>query len=95
MNHKKLAVGLLAGLLATATIQAQDKPQHPKMDREEKFKKLDLNSDGKISKEEADKAEHTMIGKHFAQIDSNKDGAISKEEFLAFKPKGGSKKVGK
>lgn len=44
---------------------------------EEHFKKMDTNSDGKISKAEWDE--------HFKLMDSNKDQNISTEEMMSFK----------
>ena len=47
------------------------------------FKKLDVNSDHKISLKEAikDKA----LAANFDAVDSNKDGSISPEEYAAYK----------
>ncbi len=47
------------------------------------FKKLDVNSDHKISLKEAikDKA----LAANFDAVDSNKDGSISAEEYAAYK----------
>ncbi|MCA0396331.1 MAG: EF-hand domain-containing protein [Bacteroidetes bacterium] len=87
--HKKCTLALLlASSLVTVSALAQDNKQPPpRRDPEEIFKKLDTNSDDKISKEEADKAAFKMIKDHFTDIDSNKDGYISKDEFKAFRPK--------
>ena len=46
---------------------------------DERFKKADTDSDGFLSKEEAEKG-MPMVGRRFAEIDANKDGKISREE---------------
>ncbi|MBN8787333.1 MAG: EF-hand domain-containing protein [Terrimonas sp.] len=84
---------LITGFTAVSSY-AQEKQEPPKRDPEALFKKLDTDGDGKISKDEADKAEHKMIKDHFSEIDTNADGYISKEEFKAFKPKGGPPRKG-
>ncbi len=87
MYKKAVLTCLLATGLAAGSLYAQSKQGPPRRDPEEMFKKLDTDGDGKISKEEADKAEHKMIKEHFAEIDTNGDGYISKDEFKAFRPK--------
>lgn len=73
---------LVLGL--SVSVSAADKP---KPDAEATFKKLDKNSDGKLSLEEmtgkktgedADK-----VKKAFKRLDTNKDGSLSLEEFKA------------
>lgn len=46
------------------------------------FKILDSDSDGKISKTEAEKAKRKMLAENFDLIDTNKDGFINKEELM-------------
>ncbi|QDU29337.1 EF hand [Anatilimnocola aggregata] len=67
--------------LCTPALMAQDK----KADPAEQFKKMDKNSDGKISKEEfigkrtGDKA--TKAEEGFKKKDKDGDGSLSMEEF--------------
>lgn len=89
MFKRSIMICMLVTGLATVSSYAQEKKDHPRRDPEELFKKLDTDSDGKISKDEADKAEHKMLKEHFSDIDTNADGYITKEELKAFKPKGG------
>ena len=55
------------------------------------IEKLDLDKDGKITREEFDAAGRKRAEKAFAKLDANGDGAISKEEFLAKGPERGAK----
>ncbi len=48
---------------------------------EQRFEKLDTNSDGRLSREEA--AAYPELAKQFAKIDANKDGFISLDELTA------------
>lgn len=73
----------------------QDKNKRKKADPEAAFKKLDANSDGKLSREEFDKMRDNLPeklkdrakgagqfgGKMFELMDANKDGSVSLEEF--------------
>lgn len=80
MKKLTLAV-LLAFTLAPFAIGADEKPTP---DPAEVFKKLDKNSDGKLSLEEfKGKREEEAAKKAFDRIDKNKDGSISLEEFKA------------
>ena len=71
---------LVLGLTVSAS--AADKP---KPDMEAQFKKLDKDSDGKLSlvemtgKKTGEDAE--KVKKAFGRLDANKDGSVSLEEF--------------
>jgi len=69
-----------AGLvLFSVSANAQEaKPEHKKHDKEEMFKKMDANNDGKLSAEEI--KEDSPLKEKFAKIDANADGFITKEE---------------
>lgn len=83
---KLLALLVVFGLCAPA-VMAQEK----KADPAEQFKKLDANSDGKLSKEEflgkrkGDKA--TKAEETFKKKDKDSDGFLSLEEFTGKKAK--------
>lgn len=74
---------------------AGDKADKPKRNPEEAFKKLDANSDGKVSAEEfeagpAGKKDPAKAKEAFAKKDKDGDKALSLDEF-----KGGGKKKDK
>ena len=49
------------------------------------FDKLDVNHDGKLSRDEAEA--HPTVAAHFAAADTSGDGAVTKDEFMAaFRP---------
>ena len=50
--------------------------------RDERFKQADVNKDGKLTREEAQKG-LPRVARRFDQIDTNKDGVITKEELDA------------
>lgn len=86
---KLLALALVAGMFSPGILSAQDKK---KPDPEAQFKKMDKNSDSKLSLDEfkgkrtGDKA--TKAEETFKRKDKDSDGFLSLEEFKA----GGKKK---
>lgn len=50
---------------------------------EEKMKKLDTNSDGKLSREEVSKSDYKKLHYKFEYADKNEDGFIDLEELKA------------
>lgn len=82
---KFLALALAAGVCAPFVLSAQDKKNQ---DPETAFKRMDKNSDNKLSLEEymgntqeADKK--TKKENRFKNLDSNKDNFLSLDEFKA------------
>lgn len=63
------------------TIHAQQKGRGKNIDPDKVFEKLDADKDGKISKEEVDKADRPRLKENFSKIDADGDGFINKEEF--------------
>ena len=84
---KKLLMFLVAACLCAPLVSAQDKKATP----EEQFKKLDTNSDGKLSKEEfVGKRKGDKAGKAeemFKKKDKNSDGFLDLAEFGGKKAK--------
>lgn len=81
-----LAVAICAAPLAPAF--AADPPEKKKPDPAAAFKKLDKNSDGKLTLEEfKGKREEAEAKKGFDRMDANKDGGVSLEEFKAAREK--------
>jgi hypothetical protein len=50
---------------------------------ETRFARLDVNKDGKLSKEDRDLARQQLLDARFAEMDSDKNGQISRAEFDA------------
>ena len=67
----------------SAPVMAADKPKAA--DPEAMFKKMDKNSDGKVSKEEfsAKAKDAAKADKAFAKLDKDGDGSLTLEEFKA------------
>jgi Ca2+-binding EF-hand superfamily protein len=49
------------------------------------FQKMDLDGDGKISRDEAAKSDRKKLQENFDRIDANKDGYMDKDELKAFR----------
>ncbi len=58
----------------------QTKSVDSKQAKKDTNSKVDVNTDGKISRDEANKSGSQYYIKNFDQLDTNKDGFISKEE---------------
>jgi len=81
---KFLTLALAAGLCAPLMLSAQDKKNQ---DPEAVFKRLDKNSDNKLSKEEylgnTEGEKKTKKEDRFKNLDKDKDSYLSLEEFKA------------
>ena len=79
-------LGFLASLIGQAAAEDK-KPEKKKADPEAVFKKMDKDSDGKLTLEEfkAGKKGKALENaeKQHARLDKNKDGAVTLEEFKA------------
>jgi Ca2+-binding EF-hand superfamily protein len=75
-----IAVALVVGLCGVPVLAAEETP-------EDVYKKLDANSDGKVSLEEytagKEGKKKENAEKQFKKLDANSDGALSLEEFKA------------
>jgi hypothetical protein len=87
-NFEMRSVLLLALLTlgTAAAVRAQNAPGAPipanratPQDLEAAFKRADVNQDGKLSRQEAER--FPAVAQRFEQIDSNHDSLISLEEF--------------
>jgi Ca2+-binding EF-hand superfamily protein len=56
--------------------------EHARARFEARFKRLDTDGDGTVSKAEAEKGP-PHLAEHFAEIDANKDGNLTQEEMLS------------
>jgi hypothetical protein len=71
-----LAVLLLPSV-AAAQVAAPPQDSSPQA----LFARIDTNSDGKVSKEEATRM--PSVATRWEELDKNKDGSLSREEFVA------------
>jgi Ca2+-binding EF-hand superfamily protein len=83
LSWSVLALVALGTTVSPALAQEKKKP-----DPEAQFKRLDANSDGKLTLEEftakrKDDATKERAKKQFAQLDKNSDGNVTLEEFKA------------
>ncbi len=82
---KKWILGVML-IAMPGVVMAAEKPDEKKSENTRVdyfFKGVDLDNDGKISKEEA-KQKAPAITENFDQIDANHDGTLNKKEFKAF-----------
>jgi len=70
----------LAALLLPSVAAAQKAPPQD-ASPQALFVRIDTNSDGKVSKDEA--ARMPGVATRWEELDKNKDGALSREEFVA------------
>ena len=92
-----VVTGALAGVCSFASAQEEDKKKGP--NPEQRFKQLDKNGDGSLTKEEfignakEDKAKGAE--RRFAAADKNSDGKVTLEEYKAMPAGGKGKGKGK
>jgi Ca2+-binding EF-hand superfamily protein len=80
-----LSIAFLAGASIAAPALASDHGHKPK-GLHSHIEKMDLDADGKVSKEEFIAFGSNRAAEMFEMADTNSDGSVSKEEFLAAKP---------
>ncbi len=90
MNKMKISL-IITALFAASAAYAQAPADAPKGERgarmQEHFKAADKDSDGKISRAEAD-ASLPRVAKNFDALDANKDGFVTTDEMRAAHGKG-------
>ncbi len=64
------------------------RPGAVQFDREEIFKRMDRNGDGKITEDELPQQE--FLQRMVKAADTNRDGVVTKEEYLSFRPMPGT-----
>jgi EF hand len=77
-NARNLLIGTAAALLPLVAANAQKPPEPPGSTPEATFKSLDKDSDGRISKAEAEG--NTRVQSEFSRLDVNRDGFIDRNE---------------
>jgi len=100
MKAWKLILTVVLALAFSATSMAQDEKKNKRQQAtpEETFKKMDANSDGKVTKEELKKwvesnermqkqleRDPEMVNKMFDRMDVNKKGAVSLEDYKKYR----------
>lgn len=81
MKQYIFILAILCLATAGSGTYAQQKGRGKNINPDKAFEKLDTDKDGKISKEEVDKADRPRLKENFSKIDADGDGFISKEEF--------------
>ena len=71
----------LAAQLVPSVAAAQKAPPQQDASPQALFARIDTDSDGKVSKDEA--ARMPGVATRWEELDKNKDGALSREEFVA------------
>lgn len=94
MKGKIAAAFIIAAVFGTTAVSAQEIEKTGNK-RQEVFKKLDTDGDGKISMAEAEKAPKGKLKENFTQIDTNKDSFLDKDELKAFMEVRREKRVAK
>lgn len=108
MKAWKLVLAVVLALAFCGSSMAQDEKKKGKGNREtveETFKKIDANSDGKVTKEELEKwvkgndrmakraeEDPEFVNKMFASMDTNKDGSVSLEEYKKYREEAAAKR---
>ena len=80
-----ISAAMLCILSGTASAQQTAKAGHDRPSPAAMFQKIDLDNDGKISKDEASKSDRKRLHEKFDDIDANKDGFLDKAELMAFR----------
>ncbi|MBI3903951.1 MAG: EF-hand domain-containing protein [Nitrosomonadales bacterium] len=78
------AMVLFPCLAAATPEKTRGVPKQPVGSLEELFGRADVNKDGNISMEEAEKVSAPLLANNFAAIDTSKDGKLSMDEVRAF-----------
>jgi hypothetical protein len=71
----------LTGALLPEVAAAQQKAPPPDRSPQALFARLDIDADGKLSKEEVTRM--PSVATRWEMLDKNNDGALSREEFIA------------
>lgn len=70
---------MMSNDMMTKDAMSTDQQKVPKM-----MKKMDTNSDGMISMDEAKAAKNQKLSENFSEADTSQDGMIDTSEFMAF-----------
>ncbi|HQR07493.1 MAG TPA: EF-hand domain-containing protein [Gemmatales bacterium] len=100
MKAWKLILSVVLALAFCSTSMAQDEKKGKRQQQtpEETFKKIDANSDGKVTKEELKKwvesndrmkkqaeSDPEFVSKMFDKMDADKNGSVSLEEYKKYR----------
>lgn len=82
MKLKDVLIVAVVALVPFAVFAAGNQGQGNQLSAQEKFKNLDTNHDGYVSKEEAMSSKR--LSQDWSKADTNKDGKLEESEFSAF-----------
>ncbi|NJR72208.1 MAG: hypothetical protein HC782_03925 [Gammaproteobacteria bacterium] len=86
MNHNIKSSVFTISLIALSTVFVSATYAAPSSgEMKAKLEKIDVNSDGKVSRDEA--AKYKGVAKHFDNVDANNDGYLTKDEMKAQRAK--------
>lgn len=88
---KRTLIALAAATTFAGIAHAEKATPEGKPQGRPGIEELDLDKDGKITREEFEAAGRERAEKVFSKRDANGDGSISKEEFLAKSPERGAR----
>jgi len=82
-THRRLVAAAVAAVVALLPGVAATQPKSTPQDTSPQaiFLRIDTNSDGKVSKEEATRL--PSVATRWEELDKNNDGWLSREEFIA------------
>jgi hypothetical protein len=81
ISHWAAAAAVALAALLLPSVAAAQKAPPQDASPQALFARIDTNSDGKVSKDEA--ARMPGVATRWEELDKNKDGALSREEFVA------------
>lgn len=79
MFRSFILAGLCSSLALLSPLTLATEPLLPPQDRPEAFRRLDVDADGWISREEAQA--HPEVSANFANVDADNDGRLTLSEF--------------
>ena len=105
MKAWKLVLAVVLAFTFSATSMAQDEKKNKRASDEDTFKKMDADSDGKVTKDELEKwvkgnermakraeQDSEFVSKMFTSMDGDKDGKVTLAEYKKYREEVGSRR---